>query len=77
MAKVKLIWDFRGSVAKRTADHHCIHLRDFVKSEHIDAESITTEIFSEMHACATMIINENDVTFMREKLKPHRGQKIQ
>jgi len=33
--------------------------------------------FSEMHAAATMIINEEDVPFMREKLKPHRGQRVE
>ncbi|EDP96002.1 hypothetical protein KAOT1_07533 [Kordia algicida OT-1] len=76
MAKVKLIWDFRGPAAKRTAEHHCIHLNDFTKMENIESESIKVEEFSEMHVCATMIIHENDVPFMREKLKPHRGQRV-
>ncbi|WP_046755801.1 hypothetical protein [Kordia jejudonensis] len=76
MAKVKLIWEFRGPAAKRTAEHHCIHLKDFIAMEGIAGEAITTEVFSEMFASASMIINQEDVTFMREKLKPHRGQLV-
>ena len=74
MAKVKLIWDFRGPAGKRTAEHHCIHLKEFVSTENIESEAIKVEEFSEMHAAATMIIQQDDVAFMREKLKPHRGQ---
>jgi hypothetical protein len=76
MAKVKLIWDFRGPAAKHTAEHHCIHLKEFIALESIESESITTEAFSEMHVSAIMTINEDDVPFMREKLKPHRGQLV-
>ncbi len=76
MVKVKLIWDFRGPAAKRTAEHHCIHLKDFIALEKIEGEAIKIEEFSEMYSCASMIINEKDVSFMREKLKPHRGQLV-
>ena len=76
MAKVKLIWDFRGPAAKRTAEHHCIHLKDFIALENIEGEAIKVEAFSEMHVCASMIIQQDDVSFMREKLKPHRGQLV-
>ncbi|WP_046744674.1 hypothetical protein [Kordia zhangzhouensis] len=76
MSKVKLIWDFRGPAAQRTAAHHCIHLKEFITIEQIHGESISVEELSEMHVCATMIIHEEDVTFMREKLKPHRGQRV-
>ncbi|WP_430408870.1 hypothetical protein [Kordia sp.] len=76
MAKVKLIWEFRGPAAKRTAAHHCIHLHDFIKLEQIDGEAIKTEEFSDMYVCASMIISQDDVPFMREKLKPHRGQLV-
>lgn len=76
MAKVKLIWDFRGLASKRTAEHHCIHLKEFIALEDIEGESIKIEEFSEMHASATMIVKQEDVSFMREKLKPHRGQSV-
>ena len=77
MGKVKLIWDFRGPAGKRTAEHHCIHLNDFIKMENVHGESIKVVEFSEMHASAIMIIKEEDVPFMREKLKPHRGQRVE
>ena len=77
MAKVKLIWDFRGPAAKQTAAHHCIHLKEFIAIEKIDGEAIRTEIFSEMYVCVSMIIPKKDVTFMRMRLKPHRGKRVQ
>ncbi|PTX63011.1 hypothetical protein C8N46_102412 [Kordia periserrulae] len=77
MGKVKLIWDFRGPNGKRTAEHHCVHLHDFIKMEKLHGEAIKVVEFSEMHAAATMIIKEEDVTVMREKLKPHRGQRVE
>jgi len=31
--QIKLIWDFRGPNALLTAQHHEIHLKDFIKTE--------------------------------------------
>ena len=31
-ARLKLIWDFRGPDAKHIAEHHAIHLREYVES---------------------------------------------
>ena len=28
--KIKLIWDFRGPVAAKTAEHHEIHLKEYI-----------------------------------------------
>ncbi|MEM6684361.1 MAG: hypothetical protein AAF617_01095 [Bacteroidota bacterium] len=77
MEKVRLIWDFRGPAGKRTAEHHCIHLHDFIRMERLHGEAIEVIEFSEMHAAATMIINAEDVALMREKLKPNRGQRVE
>ena len=27
--KIKLIWDFRGEAAAKTAEHHDIHLKEY------------------------------------------------
>ena len=36
MRKLKLIWDFRGPNAKKTAEHHEIHLKQFIVIEKLD-----------------------------------------
>ena len=33
MRKIKLIWDFRGQAARKTAEHHEIHLKEFIQAE--------------------------------------------
>ena len=33
MQKIKLLWDFRGPNAKKIANHHLKHLKDFFKVE--------------------------------------------
>jgi len=33
--KIKLIWDFRGPTAKKTAEHHTIHLKEYIESEEL------------------------------------------
>ena len=31
--KIKLIWDFKGHFAAKTAEHHEIHLKEFLEKE--------------------------------------------
>ena len=33
MRKIKLIWDFRGEAAAKTAEHHDIHLNEYLEKE--------------------------------------------
>ena len=33
MRQIKLIWDFRGQAAAKTAEHHEIHLKEFLDKE--------------------------------------------
>lgn len=72
--KIKLIWDFRGEVASKTAEHHKIHLKEFIAAEK-NAMNITGfERLSELHAIAYMVINEQDMIKIRDILKPHRAE---
>ena len=72
--KIKLIWDFRGEVASKTAEHHEIHLKEFIAAEK-NAMNITGfERLSELHATAYMVINETDMIKIRDILKPHRAE---
>ena len=38
--KIKLLWDFRGPDAKKTAKHHTIHLKDFARVENLTFHEI-------------------------------------
>ncbi|UOB18305.1 hypothetical protein [Abyssalbus ytuae] len=74
MRKLKLIWDFRGPYAEKTAEHYELHLKDYLKVEEVFfAETGCTKI-NDMHSIAFIIINENDMRKVRDDLKPHRGE---
>lgn len=74
MRKLKLIWDFRGPVSKNTAEHHLVHLREFIQIEKYDIEITGVETLSEMHSIAYLVVDEKDMKPIRDRLKPHRGQ---
>ncbi len=72
--KIKLIWDFRGSVSKNTAEHHCIHLKEFAQIEQLHFYEIDFIELTDMHSIAFIIVDEVDMKTYRDALKPHRGQ---
>ncbi len=72
--KLKLIWDFKGSVSLNTAKHHCIHLKEFAQIEKLHFYEINHLEISEMHSIAYITIDEKDMKIYRDALKPHRGQ---
>lgn len=74
MRKLKLIWDFRGPNGKKTAEHHVIHLKEYIQLEKLDINITGTEELSDMHTIAFMVVNEADMKPIRDALKPHRGQ---
>ena len=74
MRKTKLIWDFRGEMASKTAEHHEIHLKEFIQAEKLELNITGFEVLNEMHAIAFMVVNEKDMIMVRDALKPHRGE---
>lgn len=72
--KIKLIWDFRGPNAEKTAEHHCIHLNEFTAIKKLLFYEIKSQKFSDFHATAYIIVNESDMPTYRDALKPHRGE---
>ncbi len=72
--QIKLIWDFRGPNALLTAQHHEIHLKDFIKTENLQDWNITGfEQINEMHTIAFWVIPESEILKFRDILKPHRA----
>ena len=74
MRKLKLIWDFRGPVSQKTAEHHVIHLKEYIALTAIDVIKTGVETFSEMHSIAYLVVDEPKMKPIRDALKPHRGQ---
>jgi hypothetical protein len=72
--QLKLIWDFRGPNAHKTAEHHEIHLQDFLRMNRLLDLKTGVEKLSEHHSIAYLVVEESDMKFYRDRLKPHRGQ---
>ena len=70
---IKLIWDFRGPVALKTAEHHIVHLSEFIEVENIPTQEIAAHEISEFHSIAYMVIPETHLLKVRDALKPHRA----
>lgn len=74
MRKLKLIWDFRGPDSYKIAEHHEIHLKDFIKTKTITVHKTGVETIHNMHSIAFMVVDEVDMKPIRDTLKPHRGE---
>jgi hypothetical protein len=74
MRNLKLIWDFKGPDAERTAAHHLIHLDEYVKIENITSIATGVEKVIDNHHIAYLALKETFMPSVRDALKPHRGQ---
>ncbi len=74
MRKLKLIWDFHGPDANKTALHHEKHLKEYIIIEKLDVTITGIETLSDMHTIAFLVVNEDQMKPVRDALKPHRGQ---
>lgn len=72
--KIKLIWDFRGHAAARTAEHHEKHLKEYITIEALALKLTGHQHINEMHSLAFMVVNESQMITLRDALKPHRGE---
>ena len=72
--KIKLIWDFRGETSAKTAEHHEIHLKEYISIEKLPLNITGFEIKNEMHAIAFMVVTDENMISVRDTLKPHRGE---
>lgn len=74
MTKLKLIWDFRGPDALKIAEHHVVHLKEYISIQKLELNITGFEQISELHAIAFMVVEESEMRPIRDALKPHRGQ---
>ncbi|WP_405371060.1 MULTISPECIES: hypothetical protein [unclassified Nonlabens] len=74
MRQLKLIWDFKGPDAQKTAAHHLIHLDEYVKENKVESLATGTEQINKNHFIAFLALEELFMPAVRDALKPHRGQ---
>jgi hypothetical protein len=74
MRKLKLIWDFRGPNASKIAEHHEIHLKEYISINSITVHKTGVETIHELHTLAFLVVDEAEMKPIRDALKPHRGQ---
>lgn len=74
MRKLKLIWDFKGPDALKIAQHHEIHLKEYVSIEKLGLNITGFETINDFHSIAFLVVNENEMKPVRDALKPHRGK---
>ena len=74
MRKIKLIWDFRGSTSAKTAEHHEIHLKEYIAMEQLPITITGFECLNDLHAIAFMVVTDENMIQTRDALKPHRGE---
>lgn len=72
--QIKLIWDFRGPASAKTAEHHDIHLKEFLDKEKYPLKITGFEILNDMYAIAYLVVEEIDMIRFRDALRPHRGE---
>jgi hypothetical protein len=72
--KIKLIWDFRGPASEKTAQHHEIHLKEYIAIEKLAINVTGFEVLNDMYAIAFMVVSDENMIQVRDALKPHRGE---
>ena len=75
--KIKLIWDFRGPAAAKTAEHHEKHLKEYILIEKIEPNITGYQHVNEMFSLAYMVVEERNMIKVRDVLKPHRAELYQ
>jgi len=72
--KIKLIWDFRGPTAAKTAEHHEKHLKEYIALEAIELNITGFAQVNDMHSFAFMVCEKSKMILLRDALKPHRAE---
>lgn len=72
--KIKLIWDFRGPTALKTAEHYVIHLKEYIFNEELKYDIVDFKKINDMHSLVFLVVAEFEMPQVRDDLKPHRGE---
>lgn len=71
--KIKLIWDFYGDKAQKTAEHHLTHLLEFFEKNKLTILDSGVSSNADFHRLAFVTVEESLVKTIRDVLKPNRA----
>ena len=71
---IKLIWDFRGPDAAMTSKHHVEHLNEFIEKNNLAKSFADMDQLDSNYSIAFMVVENEKMPFVRDRLKPHRGE---
>ena len=69
MNLIKLIWDFKGPISNKTANHFNSHLQEFLVIEKMIDYKTFLEKFSDYHSIVFVTIDVKDLDFYQTKTK--------
>lgn len=72
--KIKLIWDFKGPAAEKTAEHYAKHLQEYVFNEELKYDLVGHKKINDFHSLAFLVVAEFELPQVRDDLKPQRGE---
>ena len=75
MTNIKFVWDFFGPDSKSLAQHHLVHLIDFVSKENILSLSSGVSTESDNYSYSFIILDSSYLEIIKSKLKPHQAFK--
>ena len=75
MTNIKFVWNFYGPDSKSLAEHHLVHLIDFISKENFLSlnSGISTE--SDNYSYSFIILDSSYLEIIKSKLKPHQAFK--
>ena len=71
--QAKLVWNFSGEGALKTAEHHLIHLKEYCQREKVEVLEFGTEKSNDFLALSFMMVDKELASSLRVSLKPHQG----
>lgn len=71
--RVQFIWDYFGAPAARTAEHHKIHLQEFVEARQLQNAVTAWQQINDKKAIAFITLEEVDAKELKDILRPHRA----
>jgi|TARA_B110000914_G_C15204602_1_gene327784 hypothetical protein len=75
VTNIKFIWDFYGPDSNSLAEHHLVHLIDFISLEKILYVNSGVSTESDNYAYSFITLDSSYLEVIKSKLKPHQAFK--
>ena len=71
--KIKLVWQFSGMDALKIAEHHLVHLNEYILKEDIEVIDKGIELINDFSSISFIIVKKSLAETLRSSIKPHKG----